>query len=192
MKTTKLRQFNYEKSILQYADAIFSLMKKFVELENYSGRYSQLTPVSANRSDQRYHRLSAVSKFMFLATLSTQVFAEPSQSTKKSKSWPTYGWSAKYDEPNVSRVNLAFQTPPNPSNFTWTVVGRPGARENSAQAYVERELVGLVTWKQVNFGTVIEPLAVRGFKHEIYYKFDAGGGETMWVSGSNLKLSEKR
>jgi len=111
--------------------------------------------------------------------------------TEGSKKWPTFGWSAKYDEPKVDRINLALQTPPNPSNFRWTIAARQGAQEKSALAFAERELVGLVPFKQINFGKIIEPLAVRGFKYEIYYKFDAGGGETLWISGANIKLSVK-
>lgn len=96
------------------------------------------------------------------------------------------------DVPNLARVDLSVEVPPEPEKYTWTVVARKNANSGtSAIGHIENVSSGFLTPKEVAFGTVIIPLRIKAFKQNMHYQFESSGKERIWIDGVFLKIEAK-
>jgi hypothetical protein len=120
-----------------------------------------------------------------LALANSSLGAEP-------KSWGTFGGSPKLEVPNLARVDLSVEVPPQPENYKWTVVPRKNSNSGtSAIGHMENISSGFLTPKEVAFGTVIVPLRIKGYKNNMHYQFESAGKELIWLDGVFLKIEAK-
>ena len=120
-----------------------------------------------------------------LTLCSSSFAAEP-------KTWGTFGGSPKVEIPNLARVDLSVEVPPQPENYKWTVVPRKNSNSGtSAIGHMENISSGFLTPKEVAFGTEIVPLRIKGYKNNMHYQFESAGKELIWLNGVFLKIEAK-
>ena len=108
------------------------------------------------------------------------------------KTWSTFGGNPKMDEPNLSRMDLSGEVPPHPENYTWTVVPRNNSNSGtSAMGHVENSFTEHLAPRVIAFGTKIVPIHIKSYKNSMYYQFDNGSKELIWIEGVFLKIEPK-
>ena len=141
-------------------------------------------------------RYPKIPRFLkFAGSILTVYFAlavEGASLAATGKSWSTFGGNPKIEEPNLSRIDLSGEVPPHPENYTWTVVPRKNSNSGtSAIGHIENSSTEYLTPRVVAFGTKIVPLHIKVHKNSMYYQFDNGSKELVWIEGVFLKIEPK-